>query len=163
MNTSKNTLANYNIGHEAIDLGLPSGTKWASCNVGCEKPEDAGDYFNWDDRRDAVPKQMEERWKVPSRGDFEELAKCCSHKWTSVNDVKGMLFTGPNGNSIFLPAAGDRYDCKAFHQNLRGYYWSATPCKSDKDMAHSLFFYSANAYTVKCYRVRWQSVRLVTS
>ena len=163
MTTSKNTLANYNNGHEAIDLGLPSGTEWASCNVGCEKPEDAGDYFNWDDRRDAVPKQMEERWKVPSRGDFEELAKCCSHEWTSVNGVKGMLFTGPNGNSIFLPAAGDRYDCKAFHQNLRGYYWSATPCKIDKDMAHSLFFYSANAYTVKCYRVRWQSVRLVTS
>ena len=32
---------------EAIDLGLPSGTKWASCNVGANKPEEYGDYFAW--------------------------------------------------------------------------------------------------------------------
>lgn len=34
-------------GHEYVDLGLPSGTMWATCNVGAEKPEDAGDYFAW--------------------------------------------------------------------------------------------------------------------
>lgn len=33
--------------HQAIDLGLPSGTKWASCNVGASKPEEYGDYFAW--------------------------------------------------------------------------------------------------------------------
>ncbi len=32
---------------QAIDLGLPSGTKWASCNVGATKPEEVGDYFAW--------------------------------------------------------------------------------------------------------------------
>ena len=32
---------------EAIDLGLPSGTKWASCNVGASKPEEYGSYFAW--------------------------------------------------------------------------------------------------------------------
>ena len=31
----------------AIDLGLPSGTKWACCNVGAEKPEDDGGYYAW--------------------------------------------------------------------------------------------------------------------
>ena len=31
----------------AVDLGLPSGTKWANMNVGAEKPEDYGDYFAW--------------------------------------------------------------------------------------------------------------------
>ena len=31
----------------AIDLGLPSGTKWACCNVGADKPEDYGDYYAW--------------------------------------------------------------------------------------------------------------------
>ena len=30
-----------------IDLGLPSGTKWACCNVGAEKPEDYGGYYAW--------------------------------------------------------------------------------------------------------------------
>ena len=33
--------------HEYVDLGLPSGTLWAACNVGAENPEDAGDYFAW--------------------------------------------------------------------------------------------------------------------
>ena len=34
-------------GHEYVDLGLPSGTLWATCNVGASKPEDYGDYFAW--------------------------------------------------------------------------------------------------------------------
>ena len=36
----------YN-GHEYVDLGLPSGLKWATCNVGATKPEEPGDYFAW--------------------------------------------------------------------------------------------------------------------
>jgi uncharacterized repeat protein (TIGR02543 family) len=34
-------------GHDWVDLGLPSGTKWATMNVGAESPEDYGDYFAW--------------------------------------------------------------------------------------------------------------------
>ena len=34
-------------GHEWVDLGLPSGTKWATCNVGASKPEEYGDYYAW--------------------------------------------------------------------------------------------------------------------
>lgn len=34
-------------GHEYVDLGLPSGLKWATCNVGAESPEQYGDYFAW--------------------------------------------------------------------------------------------------------------------
>ena len=34
-------------GHEYVDLGLPSGTLWATCNVGATKPEEYGDYFAW--------------------------------------------------------------------------------------------------------------------
>ncbi|MBQ9559522.1 MAG: hypothetical protein IJV08_06005 [Bacteroidaceae bacterium] len=33
--------------HEYVDLGLPSGTLWATCNIGAEHPEDYGDYFAW--------------------------------------------------------------------------------------------------------------------
>lgn len=36
-------------GHEYVDLGLPSGTLWAICNIGADKPEDPGDYFAWAD------------------------------------------------------------------------------------------------------------------
>jgi len=34
-------------GHEYVDLGLPSGTLWATCNVGATNPWDYGDYFAW--------------------------------------------------------------------------------------------------------------------
>lgn len=33
--------------HDFVDLGLPSGTLWATCNIGAENPEDYGDYFSW--------------------------------------------------------------------------------------------------------------------
>ena len=36
-------------GHEYVDLGLPSGTKWATCNVGADAPEECGDHFSWGD------------------------------------------------------------------------------------------------------------------
>ena len=39
--------------HEYVDLGLPSGTLWATCNVGAESPEEYGDYFAWGE---VVPK-----------------------------------------------------------------------------------------------------------
>lgn len=44
MQKSTSNMAN---GHEYVDLGLPSGLKWATCNVGANKPEDYGDYFAW--------------------------------------------------------------------------------------------------------------------
>ena len=34
-------------GHDYVDLGLPSGLKWATCNVGASKPEDYGNYYAW--------------------------------------------------------------------------------------------------------------------
>ena len=42
-NGNNNTL----VEHEFVDLGLPSGTLWATCNVGADSPEDIGDYFAW--------------------------------------------------------------------------------------------------------------------
>ena len=43
------TLLSYNRvqSHEYVDLGLPSGTLWATCNIGAENPEDYGLYFAW--------------------------------------------------------------------------------------------------------------------
>ncbi len=40
------TVSDFN-GHDWVDLGLPSGLKWATCNVGADNPEDYGDYFAW--------------------------------------------------------------------------------------------------------------------
>lgn len=44
----KKTLGKINAnGHEYVDLGLPSGTLWETCNVGANSPEEYGDYFAW--------------------------------------------------------------------------------------------------------------------
>lgn len=46
MNDMKNFIGTEN-GHEWVDLGLPTGTKWATCNIGATKPEEIGDHFAW--------------------------------------------------------------------------------------------------------------------
>jgi len=137
-------------GHEYVDLGLPSGTKWATCNVGASKPEEYGDYFEWGitstkatyaetnytysgnsttlpPSADAATANWGSGWRMPTKDELEELCTC-KHEWTSRNGVKGRLFTGRNGNSVFLPAAGTREcDGKVSDVSSYGYYWSSTP------------------------------------
>ena len=47
-------------------------------------------------------------WRMPTQDEMQELLDNCTQVWTTQNGVNGRLFTGPNGNSIFLPAAGGR-------------------------------------------------------
>lgn len=47
-------------------------------------------------------------WRMPTMDEVNELCDKCTWEWTTVNGVAGQLVTGPNGNSIFLPAAGLR-------------------------------------------------------
>ena len=66
-------------------------------------------------------------WRMPTQAEVEELCKKCTWEWTSVNGVAGQRITGPNGNSVFLPAAGCRgaYG-KNIGQGSLGLYWSGT-------------------------------------
>ena len=45
-------------GYEYVDLGLPSGLKWATCNVGATSPEQAGLYFAWGDTTGYTSEQV---------------------------------------------------------------------------------------------------------
>lgn len=65
-------------------------------------------------------------WRMPTSDEFNELYGKCSWEWTTVNGVKGYKVTGLNGNSIFLPAAGHRFDTDVYFRGSDGYYWSAT-------------------------------------
>ena len=123
-----------NVFAQAIDLGLPSGTKWASCNVGATKPEEYGELFAWgetstkrtfSDRNYKLPQSSVNDisgtkydvahvkwgggWRMPTKAQIEELAEKCKVSQTSINGVKGVLVKGPNGRSIFLPAAGAQW------------------------------------------------------
>ena len=67
---------NMNNGHEYVDLGLPSGTLWATCNVGASKPEEYGDYFAWGE---TTPKKNYDwstyKWMQEGKSDWMYITK----------------------------------------------------------------------------------------
>lgn len=125
-----------------VDLGLPSGTKWKKAN-------EEGLYSY-----DQAARKFSDN--MPTKKQFEELKSKCSWSWTG----DGYSVTGPNGNSIFLPAAGYRY-CNGNMGSVgsNGDYWSSSPNGSDNTW--NLFFHSGGVginYSFRCYGM---SVRLV--
>ena len=102
-----------------VDLGLPSGTKWATCNVGATRPENAGnkDFYassgsNGDSRytkeyyTELVVEEMGEGWEAPSRKEAQELVDECIWTWTDnyyFTGVSGYIVKSKvNDNHIFL-------------------------------------------------------------
>ena len=160
-----------------IDLGLPSGTKWACCNVGASAPEQYGNYYawgetspksvyNWDTYQygsswdnvvnigsdiagtgyDAATANWGAPWRMPSLAQIQELRNNCTSTWTSQNGVSGRKFTGPNGGTIFLPAAGYRWDGELDDAGSSGFYWSSALGESGPYGAYYLGFYSGGAF-----------------
>ena len=174
--------------HEYVDLGLPSGTLWATCNVGATAPEEYGDYFAWgetetkdvynwstykwcngsyntltkyctrssygtvdnktelDTEDDAAYVNWGENWRMPTYDQQTELRTNCTWTWTTQNGVNGYLVTGSNGNTLFLPAAGGRFDSSLNGAGSWGYYWSRTLDSSDPNLAYGLGFNSGEVY-----------------
>ena len=160
-------------GHEYVDLGLPSGTMWATCNVGADKPEECGDYFAWGEvqtKKDFTNENYESSfgsfndsvwdlgpnfdlyniessdadvatalwggsWHLPTFNQFSELLNECDIKWCEVNGMWGKKFISKNnGNSVFFPTPGTRYDgCVDAPGNV-GDYWSCE-LKVDHDLS----------------------------
>lgn len=121
---SKKSTNSFN-GHEYVDLGLPSGTLWATCNVGASKPEGYGDYFSWDEGKAAVA-NWGDGWNMPNMEQYKELQTCTKSTWTTRNGVNGRLFTSNNGNSIFLPTAGCHLGGGIDDAGYRGHYWTSS-------------------------------------
>ena len=65
------------------------------------------------------------KWRMPTYDEFLELREKCTWKWTTQNGVKGYMITN-NGNSMFLPAAGYRYESSLINAGSLGYYWSSS-------------------------------------
>lgn len=162
--------------HEYVDLGLPSGLLWATCNVGASSPEDYGDYFAWGETStkskynwstyfdtndggntfnkynnnggktvlnpadDAAHVNWGGSWRMPTKEEQDELRNKCTWEWTTQNGVKGRKVTGPNGNSLFLPAAGGRSNSGLYSAGSDGYYWSSSLYTGYSDYAYYLVF-----------------------
>lgn len=93
-------------GHGYVDLGLPSGTMWATCNVGADTPKDYGNLYQFEERQDAV-KKWGGKWRIPTKEEIKELLEICELEKMVKGNVIGCKITGPNGNNIFIPFAGE--------------------------------------------------------
>lgn len=86
-------------------------------------------------------------WRMPTRAELDELRTKCKWTWTTKNGVRGYKVTGPNGNTIFLPAAGYRnLHGELSYAGSEGKYWSSSLYESDQNNAFSLVFYSDGVY-----------------
>jgi hypothetical protein len=153
-------------GHEYVDLGLS--VKWATCNVGANSPEDYGEYYAWGEtstkssytrdncetwnqkigdikgtNRDVAHVKWGGSWRMPTKEEFDELREKCNWEWTG----SGYKVTGPNGNSIYLPAAGFRSYEELYGEDSFGYYWSSTTELDSTTNSNFLDFDITAAYT----------------
>lgn len=156
-------------GVQLIDLGLPSNTLWTDRNIGAAAPEHSGEYFRFGETTpftEGCPKYINknlgdciagtendtatvilgEKFQKPTLEQIKELLDCCKWEWTTLNGVNGMKVTGPNGNSIFLPASGQRNSSSGSlsYVGSYGYYWSASA--DDGNGGHYLYFNSGIWY-----------------
>ncbi len=197
-------------GHTYVDLGLPSGTLWAACNVGATTPEGYGDYFAWGETQtkdyydwnnykyangtswsdpqltkycnnsdfgyngftdnltvlqpsdDAATANWGSGWRMPTDAQWQELIQNTTNTWTTQNGVNGRLFTASNGNSLFLPAAGCRWDSELYDAGPYGLYWSRSlPTLDIPIYACHLYFSSDDCDVNYYYRDHGVSVRPV--
>jgi uncharacterized protein (TIGR02145 family) len=97
---------------------------------------------------------------LPTKEQLEELMNQCTWTWGAQNGINGYTVTGPNGNSIFFPAAGGRNcDGNVYGVGSYGYYWSST--SNGSEGAYYLYFYSDKVDMGSYYRCSGRSVRLV--
>ncbi len=144
--------------HNYVDLGLPSGTLWADCNVGASAPEEYGKFYAWGEtstkttyswsnyqycsgsqsscqdlgihiagtQYDAATKEWGGEWVMPTLDQANELLTKCTVSKTTVNNVPGLRFKGPNGNTIFFPMTGYKSDSNYSEEGAQTYLWTDT-------------------------------------
>ena len=155
------------MGHAYVDLGLPSGTKWATMNVGAESETDYGNYYQYGKgaaqyaatsgqsdyagteeplatSADTAAQVWGGDWHMPTRAQMEELTANTTYQWVNNyngSTVNGGLFTSnTNGKTLFIPAAGLWLDGSKSRVGSGGFCWGSSPNGSSG--AYFLNFYS---------------------
>ena len=176
-----------------VDLGLTSGTLWATMNVGAERPEDFGTYFAWGETStktiydwesytyaagesdaapgftkycndaslgnngftdeltvlqagdDAATANLGSNWRMPTYDEILELTSECQYSYTTQNGVYGIIVTGPNNHTIFIPAAGGRQFENEVWEEGSGNYW-ASSLDTDNPADAQGFYFESNGF-----------------
>lgn len=157
----------YN-GHAYVDLGLPSGTKWATMNVGATSETDYGNYYQYgkgaaqyaatsgdsdysgienplDSSVDTAAQVWHGSWHMPTKAQMEELTANTTYQWVTNykgSGVNGGTFTATNGAVLFLPAAGYWYGGEQNSVGDSSMCWGSSPDISTT--AWYLFFHRTN-------------------
>lgn len=189
--------------HEWVDLGLPSGTLWATMNVGAEAPEEYGDFFAWgettpkkvynwatytlcggtyktltkyctnsyygsvdnktelDPEDDAAYVLWGESWRMPTVEQMRELVENCVWGWSTMNGVEGHLVTGPNGYTLFFPAAGYINASTQHDAGSSASIWSRSLNEGTTYEAYYIGFNPGSVVTFSNSRMLGNSVRAV--
>lgn len=194
--------------HEWVDLGLPCGTLWATCNMGANSPEECGDYYAWgevttrdyyswenykwcngtfrtltkycdnsmfgyegftdnkielDPEDDAAYVNWGSMWRTPSLEQIQELCDSCTWQYTQQNGMNGHLVTGPNGNTIFLPATGFFNESSVSDVGKSANYTSRTITVTAPYNSHVIFFLNGGtpSYRANPNRSRAHTIRPV--
>ncbi len=126
------------------------------------------DYGTVDDKivleaaDDAATANWGNGWRMPTEEEMKELCDKCTWTWTTLNGVNGQLVKGPNGNSIFLPAADYRAGTSLGSAGYSGYFWSSSLTSDAPYDAFGLHFSSRNSYwnyRTRCYGLSVRPVR----
>ena len=156
---------------EAVDLGLS--VKWAPYNVGASKPTEYGNYYAWGEiepktdyssetyvgpadffgsvdaygtEYDVAYVKWGHEWRIPTMDELIEIQEKCKWEATEQDGVKGMKVTGPNGNSIFFPAAGRCVGNRFEDVGVTGHYWQGC-ANGDGSQTGEYTYYDLNAIT----------------
>ena len=151
---------------QSVNLGLS--IEWAGWNIGANAPEQLGGLYGWADptgdltstnfddypaatpptnicgsQYDIATAKWGGQWRMPTVEEANELAEKCEWKWIEYKSVPGILVTGPNGNSIFLPAAASRTGNEVSNQvGQRGCYWTGSLYPNNSNFAYYLYFWT---------------------
>lgn len=100
-------------------------------------------------------------WRMPTYDELNKLNTQCTWTWVTVDGINGYRVTAANGNSIFLPTAGCRYDAGLDPVGSNGYFWSSSLLSSSSDGALGLDFHSGDHGLDSSSRYDGRSVRPV--
>ena len=153
-NSSNQVISSAINNHSYVDLGLS--VKWASCNVFANTNMNVGEFFPWtliyDQNSNVVTNNWGKEWRLPTREEFQELIEQC--EWSYDSKKKGFWIEGKNGNKIFLPASGHKYD-----DNLSSggaCYWTSTLYKQYSNGAFVLSVYEDYNYKWEAYKANFK-------
>ena len=164
---------------KAVDLGLS--VMWGDCNLGANEVYQEGNLYKWTEivpeidyysalrapvavpismTSDIAEQTLGSGWKVPTKDHIIELMQNCEFEFIPAGGTKLLKVTGPNGNSIYLPLAGN-LDWNG-NKAQGGFYWTSTKATEAYNHAYQFKITHQWAYGYNNINVL-QSVRPVYS